>query len=121
MSKNPDQVILRFLSQVWFGLPGKYWDDLTAEERTGLLQQITEHDLDAVGYYALHDKLPEEQLKKFHGKYQRNSIIALRSQVAFAELCKFFKNKKIRFCPIKGVDLAPRCYPAAALGCIDTS
>lgn len=115
MSKNPDQVILRFLSQVWFGSPGKYWDDLTADERSGLLQQITDHNLEALGYYALHDKLPEDLLKKFHEKYQRNSIYALRSQVAFAELCKFFKDKKIRFCPIKGVDLASRCYPAAAL------
>lgn len=115
MGKQPDSLILQFVSQAWFGSAADYYEKLPQYKQGDLLKQLVEHDLEPLGYYALNEKLPPEYLKDFREKYQFNSIGSLKTQVAFAQLCAVFKKNNIRFAPFKGVDIAKRLFPAAAL------
>jgi hypothetical protein len=115
MSNSSRQLILKFVSEVWFGSPAEFFATLPAEEQTGLLQLIREYKLEAWGYYALNQLLPAAEAADFQEKYQQNAVASLKSKVALKSLYQLFEEKKIRFVPIKGIDLAWRCYPAAAL------
>ncbi len=47
--------------------------------------------------------------------YQEQNVIDFRQEVAFRKICSAFAADGIRFCPLKGADLAWRIYPDGAL------
>jgi len=115
MSENSRQLILKFVSETWFGSPAEFFATLPAEEQSRLLQLIMEYKLEALGYYTLNQALPASEAAAFQKKYQANAVSSLKNKVALKSLYQLFEEKKIRFAPIKGADLAWRCYPSAAL------
>lgn len=58
---------------------------------------------------------PEKQARQVRQKLQGAMLHAMRHEKAFMELLGQFEEQKIRFIPIKGIDLAYRIYPSPSL------
>ena len=73
------------------------------------------HHLEALCYYYRHDTLDEPWRSVFGSRYRGGCAVALRREQALRNLFRQLREANIRFCPIKGADLAWRSYPHPAL------
>lgn len=88
---------------------------LTPEQWQLLSPSIAAYGLERFFYYYANSSLPEALRTPFQTAYQFQAFQALKQEHALKQLKTLFQQHRIRFCPLKGVDLAYRLYPAPAL------
>lgn len=78
-------------------------------------QQLKEYGLGSWAWYFTHDKLPGPAGIQARNSYFANSALDFKQEVTFHRLETLFEKSGVRYCPIKGADLAWRVYPTGAL------
>ena len=103
------------LGSLVFGGSDTLWKTFSAEEREDLCRLALQRKLGTLFYRRLYKELPEPYAQEF-GKLYRAA--AARAMLELAERKRLFDllaKERIRFAPIKGLDLAFRLYPDSAL------
>lgn len=78
-------------------------------------QQLKEYGLGSWAWYFAHDKLPSPARIQARNSYFANSAVDFKQEATFRRLETLFEKSGVRYCPIKGADLAWRVYPAGTL------
>lgn len=80
-----------------------------------LCAELERFHLGPLAYFRSGGKLPAPWRRQFCGQFRQQAGNALRQQFAFGQLTAMLEENRIRFTPIKGVDLAFRVYPVPGL------
>lgn len=106
---------IKFLSAAATGSGKEFFSTLPAEERSAVCSFAEKEVQGPLFYYCLQELLPEHFLKLFHKQYIACSADALKKQFHLKKLYDLFAQNHIRFAPLKGADIAFRCYPASGI------
>ena len=82
---------------------------------SALCVELERFHLGPLAYFRSRGKLPAPWRQRFNEQFRKQAGNALRQQFAFGQLTAMLEENRIRFTPIKGVDLAFRVYPVPGL------
>ena len=107
--------LLRFLGACLYGDARAFYAGLNETGGAELEAQGKQFGMTAWFYRFLYDVLPEAKRAEYQRLYQARQVRAMLEKQELRRLYRVFESHGLRFVPIKGVDLAYRLYPDAAL------
>lgn len=105
----------KLLGEIVFTGASETWSALNEHDRELMCGHAEKEKLQPLFYRYLHTKLPDKYRDSFRRQFQTEASFSLREKHAFENVCNLLKKNNFEFIPIKGVDLAYRIYPEAAL------
>ena len=110
-----DLNLIKFLGRCVYGDPVAYYLDLSVPDRRKLLKEAQKNGYLNWIYRYLQPVLKPEISAVAGRAYQTSQAAALSDECGLRRLYRVLAQAGLRFVPIKGVDLAFRVYPDAAL------
>lgn len=107
--------LLQLLSKSFYGDGKTYFQSLPEEQQQALCQEMLTAHLCCWCYRMLHDVLPANVRQQFRTNYLYRSAKVAQQQKMKEELFALLEDKKIRFAPLKGADLAFELYQEPVL------
>ena len=108
-------ILLLLIRACLNGNAEEYYERLNADKKRKLEEIAKAYGFEPWLYRYLHKKLPEERVDHYKNAYLGAQTWALINRCELEKLFGLFQKNKIKYIPIKGVDLAYRLYPDAAL------
>ena len=108
-------LLVRFLGACVFADAKSHYSGLNESDRVKLENQVKCFGMDTWFYRFLHDILPEEKRAEYQKIYWARQMKAIQGKQELKRLYRSLTAHGLRFAPVKGVDLAYRLYPDAAL------
>ncbi len=116
MSNRQDRAgLIRWLGSSIYGDGREAFQRMDEESRRRFFRECSLYRLEAYCYYVLKNELPVLFAKRWQEQYHLQAAAALRTECELKSLFMLLETNRIRFAPLKGVDLAYRAYPSPAL------